>query len=67
MRNLKLQLIMIKQMLPYFHACGHFNYAKSAQLCVQKLEDFINEMKETCILHAQEDTKHNSERKEFYT
>lgn len=36
MGNFKLQLIIIKQMLPYFQACEHFNYPKSAQLYVQE-------------------------------
>ena len=44
MGNLKLQLLCIKQMLPYFHAAGHYNYAKSAHLYVQEMQEYIHEM-----------------------
>ena len=63
--NFKLQLNIIKQMLPYFHTCGHINYPKSAHLYIQKMEDFINEMDEKYILHAQEGTQHDPTIQEY--
>lgn len=45
--NFSLHLKCIKKMLPYFHASGHFLYAKSAQLYLQdmlKLETMMSDI-----------------------
>lgn len=34
-----LHLNTIEEMLPFFHASGHFNYALSAQLYLQEMKD----------------------------
>ena len=44
MGNLRLQLETIKQMLPYFHSSGHFNYAKYAHFYVQDMQNYIKRM-----------------------
>lgn len=44
MGNWKLHLDTIKKMLPYFHASGHFLYAKSAQLYLQDMENLKEKM-----------------------
>lgn len=47
--NFHLHLSTIIEMIPFFHACGHFNYAKSAHLYVQdnlELETKMNLPKE---------------------
>ena len=44
MWRLEVALICMQQMLPYFHAAGHFNYAKSAHMYLQqmiKLENLL--------------------------
>ncbi|GBP62150.1 hypothetical protein EVAR_40600_1 [Eumeta japonica] len=44
--NWELHLKCVERMLPYFHASGHFLYAKSAHLYLQdmrKLKDIIND------------------------
>jgi hypothetical protein len=37
-------LAAIKRMFPYFHAAGHFLYAKSAQLFIQDMEKLESSM-----------------------
>jgi len=44
MGDWKMHLVCIKRMLPYFHAAGHYNYAKSAHLYVQDMENLENTM-----------------------
>lgn len=39
--NLEMQLYPIKQMLLFFHVCGRNNYAKSAHIYVQDMQDYI--------------------------
>lgn len=47
MGDLLSQLKYIEQMLPYFHAAGHFNYARSAHLYVQEMRGYIRDMEES--------------------
>lgn len=42
--NWNLHLSCIKQMLPIFHAAGHFNYCKGAQIYLQDMSDLKNVM-----------------------
>lgn len=42
--NWELHLKSIKQMIPYFHASGHFHYAKCAHLYVQDMENLPKDM-----------------------
>lgn len=44
MGDLRIQLRIISQMLPYFHATGHHNYAKSAHLYIQEMKLFMEQM-----------------------
>ena len=52
-----LHLYCVAQMLPYFHSCGHFNYAKSAQLYLQSslqlLGTLNDEEFETFVMQGQ--------------
>lgn len=34
-----LHLVTIRKLIPFFHAAGHLNYAKSAQIYLQQMED----------------------------
>lgn len=40
----ELHLECVKQMIPFFHATGHFNYAKSAHMYVQDMLQLKNDM-----------------------
>lgn len=42
--NWQAHLSCVKRMIPYFHAAGHFPYAKSSHLYVQDMEDLPNKM-----------------------
>ena len=42
--NWNLHIYTIKQMMPYFHAAGHFPYAKSAHLYVQLMSDLDSKL-----------------------
>lgn len=42
MGDWKAHLNCVKEMLPYFHASGHFPYAKSAHLYLQDVEQLQN-------------------------
>lgn len=44
--NWNLHLHAVKEMLPYFHAAGHFAYAKYSHLYVQKMEDLCLKLSE---------------------
>lgn len=37
--NWMLHLQSVRNMIPYFHASGHFNYAKASQLYLQDMEE----------------------------
>lgn len=42
MGNWKAHLNCVKEMLPYFHASGHFPYAMSAHLYLQDMQQLQN-------------------------
>ena len=42
--NFKLHLYTVREMIPLFHAAGHFAYAKSARLYVQDMDNLANKM-----------------------
>lgn len=39
MGNWKLHLQSVEKMIPFFHASGHFSYAKSCHLCLNDMEN----------------------------
>ena len=41
----KLHLYSVQQMLPHFHAAGHFPYAKSTQLYLQQMSELESKMR----------------------
>ncbi|XP_061723992.1 uncharacterized protein LOC133530150 [Cydia pomonella] len=43
-----LHIKCVKEMLPYFHAAGHFNYAKSASLYAQEMDNLEAVMTPEC-------------------
>lgn len=44
MGDWNLHLHTIERMIPYFHASGHFPYAKSAQLYLQDMQELPTKM-----------------------
>lgn len=48
--NWNLNLSCIQQMLPIFHAAGHFNYCKGAQIYLQDMSNLQNIMDPTEFL-----------------
>uniref|UniRef100_A0A6P7GZZ5 Uncharacterized protein LOC114345123 n=1 Tax=Diabrotica virgifera virgifera TaxID=50390 RepID=A0A6P7GZZ5_DIAVI len=47
MGEIEEQLSILSQMLPYFHAAGHFNYANCAHIYIQKMLEFIKKYNAT--------------------
>ncbi|KYN29869.1 hypothetical protein ALC57_00678, partial [Trachymyrmex cornetzi] len=65
MGDLRLQLILIEKMLPFFHASGHLHYAKAAHYYVQDMRAYIQQMDNMSLSSGSEHTAEVEEYKKF--